>query len=213
MDIYIFGLSHRSTLIWVDFVASIPPFTLSGVLPPYIGNPTQGPLMAPFQVSINDVVDRFGTSESRLQLLDGFLRYRQALSTVGLTDGFQWIDGSFAEDVETIEGRDPRDIDVVTFFRRPIAVRSVTDWPPFVMANVHLFDTRTIKLAYHCDSFFVDVDAANPFSLIDQTRFWFGLFSHRRTSNLWKGMLQVPLAVTPSDTQAIGLIAQRRGYP
>jgi hypothetical protein len=32
-----------------------------------------------------------------------------------LNQGFQWLDGSFAEQIELLEGRPPKDIDVVSF--------------------------------------------------------------------------------------------------
>jgi hypothetical protein len=32
-----------------------------------------------------------------------------------------------------------------------------------------------------------------PEWLVTQTRYWYGLFSHRRADALWKGMLQLPL--------------------
>ena len=47
--------------------------------------------------------------------MQGFLRYRNALHEHGFVDGFQWINGSFSENIEDREGRSPNDIDVVTF--------------------------------------------------------------------------------------------------
>lgn len=194
-------------------VATIPPFSLSGVLPPYVGNPTGRSQMAPFSASILDVVDRFGSSQPRLQLLDGLLRYRLALAAIGLVEGLQWLDGSFAENIESIEARDPRDIDVVTFFRRPQHVRDHATWLPFVLANATLFDPGVVKAMFHCDAYVVDLDVGNPFSVVESTRYWFGLFSHRRISNLWKGLVQVPLAPSPADAHALTLLAQRRIQP
>ncbi|WP_414651656.1 DUF6932 family protein [Hafnia paralvei] len=34
---------------------------------------------------------------------------------MGLAEGFQWVDGSFTENIELIERRTPNDVDVVTF--------------------------------------------------------------------------------------------------
>ncbi|WP_426763559.1 DUF6932 family protein [Hafnia paralvei] len=34
---------------------------------------------------------------------------------MGLAEGFQWVDGSFTENVELIERRTPNDVDVVIF--------------------------------------------------------------------------------------------------
>ena len=44
----------------------------------------------------------------------GFLSFRDALQATGLVKGFQWINGSFLENVEEVEERNPRDIDVVS---------------------------------------------------------------------------------------------------
>jgi hypothetical protein len=38
----------------------------------------------------------------------------------------------------------------------------------------------------------VDLDK-KPFLIVDDTRYWFGLFSHQRVTSLWKGMLSVSL--------------------
>lgn len=51
----------------------------------------------------------------RRELLKGLLEFRSELHRIGLVDGIQWLDGSFIENVEEIEGRHPKDIDVVTF--------------------------------------------------------------------------------------------------
>lgn len=45
----------------------------------------------------------------------GLLDLRAELTLAGKSDGFQWVDGSFTEDVEVQQGRTPNDVDVVTF--------------------------------------------------------------------------------------------------
>lgn len=69
-----------------------------------------------------DVVMRFGTSGERRHVLQGWLAHRAALHHLGLVSGFQWIDGSFVEDVETLRGRAPNDVDVVSFVDAPAAL-------------------------------------------------------------------------------------------
>ncbi|WP_442891816.1 DUF6932 family protein [Dissulfurispira sp.] len=51
---------------------------------------------------------------------------------------------------------------------------------------------RKAKKIYLCDAYFVDM-TSHPGFLINQTAYWFGLFSHQRDTFLWKGMLQVSL--------------------
>ena len=52
--------------------------------------------------------------------------------------------------------------------------------------------------------YFVDLDS-DPTGVVSQTRYWFGLFSHRR-GGLWKGMLELSLAVSADDTDALALV-------
>ena len=91
----------------------------NGFLPPYLGHPASSARRSPYAVSITDIVSRFGDTPMRRQILSGFLDFRSALHRAELVQGFQWVNGSFVTDITTIEGREPRDIDVVTFFHLP----------------------------------------------------------------------------------------------
>src|SRR5690606_3212200 len=91
----------------------------TGVLPPVNPDNPTGPDRSPYQVSLVDLVLRFGTSPKRREILDGLLRFREQLHNLGLVTGFQWLDGSFLEEVELLEQRPPHDIDVVTFVEPP----------------------------------------------------------------------------------------------
>ena len=141
-------------------------------------------------------------SNERKAIMRGLLGYRQQLATVGLQTGFQWLSGSFMEDIEGLESRPPKDIDLVTFVHRPAAVRADPDWHAFV--NQPLLNPKQVKAAFRCDCYFVDLDVDST-GVVSQTRYWFGLFSHRR-GGLWKGMLEVPLAVSDDDTDAFALV-------
>jgi len=44
---------------------------------------------------------------------------------------------------------------------------------------------------------------------VDEVRYWFGLFSHRRSDDVWKGMLQLPLDTAADDVQAANSIRAR----
>lgn len=79
----------------------IPPYSLDGVLPPFIG--ARGPgdrsdLMSPYKVSVEEIVRFFGTSDERKRILAGWLEYRKDLRAIGITRGYQWLDGSCVED-------------------------------------------------------------------------------------------------------------------
>lgn len=182
----------------------IPALEPSGILPPYLGDVTQGANMSPYATSLVEVAQRFCATDPRKEIFRGLLDHRQRLNAIGFTDGIQWLSGSFLEDIETIENRTPKDVDVVTFFHVPPAITTQAALNALVTANLPLFDHGQVKTTFKVDVQFVSLD--NPPSLIvDSTRFWFGLFSHRR-NGLWKGLLQIPLAVGPDDTAAAALV-------
>lgn len=157
---------------------------------------------APYRVELLGVVQRFGETPERRAILAGLVAYRNALRAVGITAGFQWIDGSFVEDCEKNRGRPPSDIDIITFSVRPQKYRDSGSWREFVKSRPDLFDPEVSKGEYKCDAYFVDL-AAHPVHVVAQTRYWFGLFSHQRDTYLWKGMLEIPLAESDRDVERI----------
>lgn len=173
----------------------IPQFNQSGILPPFLleSGPTSFADTSPYKTSLVDFVSRFATSVERKKILQGFLAYRIALKKVGITSGFQWIDGSFTENIEKTAGRPPSDIDLVTFAHRPEKYRSLGDWKALVSANDDLFYPADSKSKYFCDAYFVDFDIP-PMLIVKRTSYWFGLFSHKRESYMWKGMLEIDLS-------------------
>jgi hypothetical protein len=183
----------------------IPDFTISGVLPPFLGStPTIPALMSPYRTSLTRVAGRLCGSDQRKAIFRGLLVYRQQLSAVGFQVGVQWLSGSFIEDIEGLETRHPNDVDVITICHRPAAVKDDAFWNGFLMSNIALIDPAAVKAAFRCDAYFVDMDI-EPMSVVNQTRYWFGLFSHRR-GGLWKGMLEIPLAVTTDDADALAMV-------
>ena len=178
----------------------IPAHNQSGVLPPFVpgATPVDRGATAPYPVSLIDIAHRFATNEKRVQILHGLTSYRKALREVGIVEGFQWLDGSFVEKVESTRGRPPNDIDIVTFSYRPKESKEANDWRQLIHSRPDLFDPEVSKKHYHCDAYFVDM-SVHPRLLVDQTKYWFGLFSHQRETYLWKGMLEVSLQEDESD--------------
>lgn len=159
---------------------TVPAFAPNGVLPPFLGRPTDPASRSPYRTSLVEVVRALGTSSQRRTILRGLLRYRAELARVGVADGFQWLDGSFAERL----AREPGDVDVVTFARvAPLAVS-------LVPADRALFDPTKTKATFHCDAYFVSLTSPK---VVDRTTYYYGLFSHRRGTFEWKGMLQIAL--------------------
>lgn len=117
--------------------------------------------------------------------------YRKALRQAGLVRGFQWIDGSFIDDVERIDGRAPRDIDVVTFFFLPKAETQQT----LMEGMPQLFRPEDTKDKYRVHAYYVQLDNT-PDLLVEQTTYWHSVWSHRRNGR-WRGYVQI--ALSPSD--------------
>ncbi len=178
----------------------IPSFTISGVLPPYLGPTATDPAaMSPYETTLTRIANRLCASDERKVIFRGLLQYRRALNAIGLISGFQWLSGSFLEDIEAIESRAPRDIDLVTLVHRPVGLDDAA-FRALITANPNVFVPPQAKATYHCDAYFVDLDNL-PEAIVNQTRYWFGLFAHRRTG-IWKGLLQLQVAVTQDDADA-----------
>ena len=176
---------------------AIPAWTTQGVLPPVdLESPTSGS-RSPYSVSLLDFVVRFGSTDARRTLLRGLLEFRAALHATDLVGGFQWIDGSFLEDIETVEQRQPRDIDVVTSFRLP------EGWSQTSLdeASAELFDPQAVGRRYGVHAFFVQLNGVEPELVVEQCTYWNSLWSHRRNGQ-WKGYLQVDLA-SAGDREAM----------
>jgi hypothetical protein len=178
----------------------IPLFNQSGVLPPFVGvDPTIPAGCSPYQVKPVELVAAFATSGERNSLLRQLFQYRANLRSAGIANGFQWLDGSFMENVEIVRGRPPKDIDLVTFAHRPQHAQTLAQWGAFISANVTLFQRPIGDL----DAYYVDLNIPVE-ALVSRTTYWAGLFSHQRVTALWKGLLQLDLA--EDDSAAISFL-------
>ena len=158
-------------------------FGPSGVLPPFVGtDATTRPGGSPYVTTMTEIVRQFGTSAERLAILRGLLDYRAALSRVGIVRGFQWIDGSFVEDCETIRQRPPGDVDIVTFAYRPL----IQDWRQFVWQHPDIFDPTRTKAQFKCDAYYVDLQMP-PHLIVGDASYFNNLFSHQRDSKQLEG--------------------------
>lgn len=132
-------------------------------------------------------------------MLRGLLDYRKELLALGF-DGFQWVDGSFCEDVERVRGRPPGDIDVVTVTARPAAVTD-DDLRLLVETRPELFRAEHAKKHFGCEAFFID-GSLPARDVWRQVTYWFGLFSHQRETYQWKGILVVPMLSNDADAES-----------
>lgn len=167
----------------------IPKALPTGILPPFLKSPVRREDVSPYLTTPSELVERYATSPGRIRILEGLLAYRAELRRVGLSGGFQWIDGSF---VETLQ-RDPNDVDVVTISALPHS------WKP---EDEHLFKTAEARKRFLCDAYFVDLAGADASWAVLESVYWYGLFSHQRQTQRWKGLVQIELVTPDHDAAA-----------
>ena len=78
---------------------------------------------------------------------------------LGFSTGFQWLDGSFVEDIEARENRAPNDVDVVTFSYKPAGL-SVAEVNALLSANPDVFVLARTRQRFGCDAYVVPLDTA-----------------------------------------------------
>lgn len=179
-------------------VVPIPAWNDARVLPPVNSKNPVGTERSPYEVSLVSFVERFATSGQRCRILRGFLGFRKVLHASGVSSGFQWVGGSFVEDVEGREGRIPRDIDVVTFLDG--ASCSPPRFPSW------LFDHDRVKSQLLVDCYWVEPAASETCRRRIST-YWHSVWSHRRDLQ-WKGYLQIGLQ--PADDEAAEAVLDRK---
>jgi hypothetical protein len=73
--------------------------------------------------------------------------------------------------------------------------------------NPNLWDPNLSKTVYHVDHYIVPL-CSRPESIVEHTRYWYGLFSHRRDCT-WKGMLRVDIGSQADDDVARQLMESK----
>ena len=162
---------------------AIPAFDHNLVLPPHLGSPVNPSDLSPYTASSVEMAHRFATSNERVRILTGFFNFRERLQNLGLINGFQWLDGSFLEDIESQEGRAPNDLDLVTVYwgyDQGFQQNLAQQMPEFA-------DPMLSKQNYLLDHYPFDA-GHNPIATIEYTRYWVQLFTHNR-NKIWKGMI------------------------
>jgi hypothetical protein len=181
---------------------TIPAFDGRGFLPPFLGADETTHARSPYDATMSELVVALGTTPIRQNILFGLLKYRELLGSFGYTNGVQFIDGSFVENVETREASDPGDIDVFSFLMQPAQyVGNVALWQStgFPQWQAEVVNQNLNKLRYQSDTYGVVVDQGGPLQMMNATIYWYSLFSHKKISHDWKGFVRVPL--NPSDDQ------------
>ena len=140
------------------------------------------------------MAQRFGDTAARRDLLAGLLDFRAALHRVGLTRGFQWVNGSFVTDIMRIANREPRDIDVVTFFHLPDGHTPAS----FAREVPELLNRDNNRNRYNVDALFMVLDNNDMRYMATRFAFFNNLWSHTREEERqewrWKGYLEIDLS-------------------
>lgn len=177
----------------------IPAWNSAAVLPPIrpgkLGHSSD---RSPYRVAFTSVVERFATSPQRISILRGLIAYRTALLETIITGGFQWLDGSFMEHKEVLEGEAPNDVDVVTFYQ----LADGRTQGELLASNPALFDHDSVKTAYSVDAYTHQIGLSMEAYDVRQISYWYSMWSHRR-DGIWKGFVQVELS--PSEDQTATL--------
>ena len=128
----------------------IPEWNIANVLPPIRpGESGSSANRSPYRVSLFQLMERFSISAERIKILQGLLTYRRELHQIGIAAGFQWLDGSFMEDIETLESHSPNDMDVVSFFHLPEGI----DQRKLAEDHAQLFIPAQTKSQFHVDAY------------------------------------------------------------
>jgi hypothetical protein len=170
------------------------------ILPPFTTAPPAE--RSPYKTTIEEVIERFGTSSRRREILRGLLTLRRKLRRLGMGAQFQWLAGSFVEEIE----REPGDVDVVTFYKS--TADDLQRWqndPSLTALFAEVMERKYVKATYHCDNFFVSLNAKAPL-LVSQTHYWYGLYSHQKNTQVWKGILDVEVTSADDDQGAETLL-------
>ncbi|MFW9038281.1 DUF6932 family protein, partial [Klebsiella sp. C239] len=138
-----------------------------GVIPPMDEADPTSHARSPYKMDIVRFVSMFALSPARMKILKGFLDFRMSLSQAGLVEGFQWVDGSFTENIELIERRSPNDVDVVTFFQFSAGDDDAT----VIGRNPELFNHDLVKTKYLVDSYYHGLNAPSH-ELVEITVYW-----------------------------------------
>jgi hypothetical protein len=175
----------------------IPNFDHNNVIPPHLGNPTLKEHLSPYPCTTLELCKTFATSKERIEILNGLLSFRERMNNLDIKQGFQWLDGSFIENIEVSESRAPRDLDLVTFFGGITLEKQIqlsTEFTEFVNSEI-------AKQTYKLDHYPVDY-CFSPDVTVEMTRYWIQLFTHNRLG-IWKGILRLELNTPDLDAESI----------
>ena len=141
---------------------------------------------SPYRLSLMEFAERFGDSPYRSALVLALLNYRALLRSVGVESWFQWVDGSFLENALVTRGREPADMDLVTFYYLPEG-RGADE---FQAHHPEPFDWERVKRDFGLDSYCVPLNGDSPGDLLIAFMYWRDWWSHTREGRA-KGFVEL----------------------
>lgn len=166
-----------------------------GFLEPFLGEDATVPEIlaprSPYPMGLEDLVDLFGWSPRRRDMIRSFLAYRRQIKALGLTRGFQWLDGSFLEHCEISRNAEPNDLDVVTWI-------PVSNQAEFLKIQQTMPDHEQVKASMRLDTYFAPCTQEGWLEP-QSACYWFGLLGHTRQGR-WKGIVLLDLAEPENES-------------
>jgi hypothetical protein len=175
---------------------SLPPFDIRGLLPPVNDVNEIGADRSPYFCSMTTLCSALGTSDHRKWLLRNLINYRSLIASDDYIEGIQFIDGSFVEDIEKTEDRNPNDIDVFSILIPPAKYGNANNlWKTTGIKFFvdEIIDNTKNKSRYNLDCYGVLLGQQNYIDFLKSAVYWYSLFSHKKVSREWKGFVAVPL--------------------
>ena len=181
----------------------IPPFDMRGLMPAFLGSDETTVDRSPYWTTMSELATVLGTTPHRRQLLRNLIGYRALIATDAYQAGFQFIDGSFVENIEATASRSPGDIDVFSILHAPAKYHG--PHPSWGSSGVHFWfneivDRAKNKHRFSLDTYAVLFEELNPIQFIQYVIYWYSLFSHQKVTLAWKGF--AALQLDPADDQA-----------
>jgi hypothetical protein len=187
----------------------LPAFDARGLLPPVNSSDGTNENRSPYFCSMMELCFAFGTSAHRRGLLRNLIGYRALIASDDFVEGLQFVNGSFVENIEATEGRNPNDIDVFSLLMPPAKyVNSPALWQQTGSAfwQNEIADNPKNKNRFSLDVYGLMVDVGNLGLFLQRSLYWSSLFSHKRSNHDWKGFVAVPLNAA-DDQAALAVIA------
>ncbi|MGE3643778.1 MAG: hypothetical protein AB7F96_07970 [Beijerinckiaceae bacterium] len=187
----------------------LPPFDMRGLLPPVNGGDDTNPDRSPYFCTMTELCLALGTSDHRRLLLRNLIGYRALIASDDFVNGVQFVNGSFVEDIEATERRQPNDIDVFSILTPPAKyVSSPALWQSTgsVFWQNEIINNAKNKTRFSVDCYALMLDVGNLGGFLRQSLYWYSLFSHKRTNHDWKDFVALPLN-TADDQAALAAIA------